>query len=210
MELKEVEIGLFDKLAPFFGRYGFEPVRAYNQFRRPTEVGFQNMILAFSAYEEETWVEAFVGVRHDQVEELAYPFTSGGYAFRKDSTTLVTSLGKLRGQTHHRFKIQDERGLSRTVRDLQDFMVTDGLEFVERYTALHELDALFNDDPHRPCPYVFNQAHRCFRGLVMARLVARPGFAALCRAYRTHLTTNAALQGRFNRLAQFLQTYSPN
>ncbi|SDK71812.1 hypothetical protein SAMN05421823_103367 [Catalinimonas alkaloidigena] len=210
MELTQIEEELFGKLAPFFERYGFAQVRAFNQFRRPTDNGFQNMILAFSPCNGETWIEAFIGIRLDMVEQLAYPFTTGMQGFRRNSNTLVTSFGRLQGQPYKRFCIKGAKCLSETRRSISDFMIEQGFEFLDKYTQLHEIDHLWNATPQEPCPYAFNQAHRCIRGLVVARLASQYPFEDVREAYRKQMEQHVHLLPRFDKLATFLEAYSPN
>lgn len=183
-----------------------------NQFRRVTPTGFQCIILNWIPCENGHILEVNLGVRHDAVEDLAYPFTSG-LPELQSTFTLFTSLGKLFEQPIQRFAIQSEADILPAVNAIQKGIMSRGISFLERYTRLENVDNLYNSDPNSALTYLHNHLHRCMRAIAIARLSLRPDFERLAASYRDQLqqigVTESVLD-RYDRLWRFLRTYSMN
>ncbi len=207
------EDSFFARMSPFFARFDYQVHRGYQQFRKPIDGGFLNVIYSFSHYEDATWLEVHLGVRIDLVETLAFQFTTGLRGFQHESNTLVTSLGRLRQQPYFRYKMSDEKQVSHAQRDIQDYLVEEGFAWLDHLADLSLLERLFNAQPDAPNPYCYNQAHRAIRGLVLSRVVGRSDFAALRQAYAQQLAgarVGPAMLEKYQRLATFLDTFSLN
>lgn len=184
-----------------------------NQFRRVTPTGFQCIILNWIPGENGHVLEINLGVRHDAVEDLAQPFTSGLPELQSNNFTLFTSLGKLFEQPAARFAIRSEADIWPAIQAIQKGILSRGISFLERYTRLENVDNLYNSDPNSPLMYLHNHLHRCMRAIAIARLSLRPDFERLAASYREQLTrmgvTDLVLD-RYDRLWRFLRTYSLN
>lgn len=184
-----------------------------NQFRRVTPTGFQCIILNWIPSENGQVLEVNLGVRHDAVEDLAYPFTSGLPELQSNNFTLFTSLGKLFEQPMQRFSIHDEADILPAVNAIQKGIMSRGISFLERYTRLENVDNLYNTDPNTPLIYLHNHMHRCMRAIAIARLSLRPDFERLAASYRDQLQKMGVAElvlDRYDRLWRFLRTYSMN
>jgi hypothetical protein len=207
------ETELYEKLSTFFSGYGFELLAERKQFRRVTVSGFQNVILSSTDYEQEVWLEVNFGLRHEQIEWAAQQFLGNLEEFRTDANTLVVSIGKFNDAKYFRYKILNPDDLDDTCDQIKNFMEEDGFRFQQQYSHLDTLHHLFNDEPTKPCKYVYNQVHRCYKGLTAARLTNSPHFLGLSDVYRNQLVRlGANLQElhNFERLLSYLLYHSVN
>ncbi|AQG82301.1 hypothetical protein [Spirosoma montaniterrae] len=213
MTLTPFETKLYHQLTPFFARHQYVLLSEKKQFRRTTETGFQNVILSPAFYSDETMLEVNFGCRSDQVEQIAQQFLNNLPDYRPDANTLILSIGKFNGFQYFRYKIHSDDELSDVCGQIEQFFDLEGFEFLDTACTLHNLDRLLNDQPNQPSRYVYNQTHRCYKGLIAARLNHNPHFDGLVDSYR-HLmirqTQNAYEQLHFERLITYLQHYSAN
>lgn len=207
------ETELYEKLSTFFSGYGFELLAGRKQFRRGTETGFQNVIVSSTDYEDEVWLEVNFGLRHAQIEWAAQQFLGNLDEFRADANTLVVSIGKFNDTKYFRYKILNQHDLTDTCDQIKQFMELDGFRFLDEHSQLDALHHLFNDEPTKPCKYVYNQVHRCYKGLTAARLVNSPHFLRLSDVYRNQLVrlgANLEELHNFERLLSYLLYHSVN
>ncbi|MCU0352270.1 MAG: hypothetical protein MUD08_00805 [Cytophagales bacterium] len=216
-----MEALLFTLLRPFFEAGGFTFLPGLKQFRRATDTGFQNVILAVTPAGTGEWVvETNLGTRLDMAERSAYPFTYGLRGFSEDSNTVITSVGRLQGKPHFRPTVTDAN-VQAMADELMRFMQTDGLPFLSQAAQTLVVHEWFNAQPHEPCPYTYNQHYRCFRGMAVAALV-RPGVATsgeilnldeLAEKHRQALQNQQApgdTLRRFENLVAYLRTFPAN
>ncbi|MCB0550903.1 MAG: hypothetical protein KDD19_25260 [Phaeodactylibacter sp.] len=203
-----------ERLTPFFKERGFTWLPHLHQFRKSTERGFTCVIISVSDYEDSSLVEAHLGIRIDDVENITFPFTNGLPGFKPDSMTLVTPLARMYGGTFERFEVRDERSANETVATIQGQLREHGLKFLHRYSSLEDMEALFNATPEEPLPLVHNQSNRCFRAVAMASLSLRRDFENLVEIYgrrlEAELRAPAPTMDKYVRLINFLRHYSQN
>ncbi len=203
----------FQALEPFFKAAGFALIRHKNQFRKETSNGFQNVILAVSPVGNESWLEINIGARLEMVEKTAYPFTYGLSGFSGDSNTVITSIGRLQGKNHFRYKAAAESDVEHISLQVADFMEVTGFDFLDQASRFSVVHQWLNAHPLEPCPYVYNQFYRCLRGVTLASIAAPPeldAIAALHRQALENLHAPADTHLRYERLVQFLRTFSFN
>ncbi|MFD2572133.1 hypothetical protein ACFSUS_15925 [Spirosoma soli] len=207
------ETTLYQYLTPFFASHGFELLAEKKQYRRTVDTGFQNIILSPAFYGDETMLEVNFGCRSQQVEQIAQQFLNNMADYRPDANTLIISIGKFNGLQYFRYKIHSTAELAGTCAEIEDFFEQKGFHFLQNACALPTLDRLLNEHPGQPCQYVYNQTHRCYKGLITARLNHNPHFDGLIDSYRHLLvrqTQNPYEQLHFERLIAYLQHYSAN
>lgn len=204
---------MYHLLYGFFQTRDFEMLLQKKQFRKYMPNGFVNVILSHSIYEHEHWLEVNLGIRLENVEYIAQQFLDHLNEFHADANTLVLSVGKLTNNKYFRYKITDAEELKYTCNDIRNFLSETGLPFLESHASLAALNHLFNDDPAKPSIYVYNQTHRCFKGLVIAKLAMHPHFIEVAQTYHQMLIKMGAkpdLIMKYDRLANYLLHYSPN
>ncbi len=207
------ETNLYQHLTPFFAEHGYTLLPEKKQYRRNVAIGFLNVILSPSFYGEETVLDVNFGCRNDQIEQIAQQFLNTSPDGRPDANTLISSIGKFNGFQYFRYKINSDEELAHSCEQIEQFFDTQGFSFLESACTLPSLDRLLNEHPNQPCQYVYNQVHRCYKGLIAARLNHNPYFDGLIDSYRhllTRQTQNPYEQLNFERLIAYLQHYSAN
>ena len=210
MTITPFETNLYQHLAPFFTGHEYALLSEKKQFRRTTTSGFQNIILSSVFYSDDTVVDVNFGCRNEQVEQIAQQFLNNLPDLRSDANTLIVSIGRFSGSQYARYKIHSEDELSEVCEKIEEFFDRQGFDFLTTASAISTLDQLLNEYPGEPCQYVYNQTHRCYKGLIAARLNHNPHFDGLIDRYRhllTHQTKNPYEQIHFERLIAYLQHY---
>lgn len=213
MTLTPFETSLYQQLTPFFNRHQFVLLPERRQYRRVIDSGFQNVILSPTFYSDETMLEVNFGCRNEQVEQIAQQFLNNLSDYRSDANTLVISIGKFTERPYFRYKIHSDEELADTCERIADFFTQQGFAFLETISTLPALDRLLNEHPELPCPYLYNQIHRCYKGLIAARLNHSTHFDGLIDVYRhllVHQTQNRYQQMHVERLIAYLHHYSAN
>jgi len=209
----EILANILWQLRDFMALYEFKPLPEWNQYRRSVGNGFQCLILSATSYSEGTMLEAHIGMRHDQVESLVFPLLNGRPGFEANSMTLVTPLSRLFEADTSRYWLTSAEEEQQALEQIKQQLVQRGFSLLRQLQSLKALDELFNAHPMQPLKMVHNQQHRCFRGLVIARLNQRPDFFELAGMYRNQLYrlgAQAREMEQFERLTSFLHTYSAN
>lgn len=192
---------------------GFIRVPAFNQFRKPTLLGFQCVITSLSHYPDLSLLEIHLGIRVDQVENMVYSFTNAPAGFRPESLTLVTPLARLKHLPMERFEIQDEKGLRSALSKIREDLDRTGLPFLALHDRLEPLHELFNQNPNSPLRLIHNQYHRCLRGLGIASILQIQDLDQLTHSYRQLMQQQGMPPqhiSRFDRLCSYLKSYVPN
>ncbi|RYF67757.1 MAG: hypothetical protein EOO39_20645 [Cytophagaceae bacterium] len=213
MTLTPFETSLYRQLARFFGQHDFALLPEKKQFRKVTPTGFQNIILSPSYYGPTTLLDVNFGCRNEQVEQIAQQFLPTLTDFRPDANTLLISIGKYKQVNPPRYSIRTDSELDTVCAQITDFFEETGFGLIENSMSLGTLDTILNDNPAQPCPFVYNQTFRCYKGLTVASLTHNPHFLGLIDLYRHQLTRqsqNAYEAMNFDRLVSYLQHYSPN
>jgi hypothetical protein len=212
MILSKFEVKFYQQLEEFFQRHDFNLYLEHKQFRKATQNGFQNIIFSISETQKEFWVEVNFGIRYEFIEQLAQQFLNSARGNRSSGNTLVISFGKFQNLKYFRFRITDENEMHRISEEIKDFFMQRGFRFLEEVACLQKIDDLINDMPTKPCRYLYNQIHRCFKGVIAAKLTDNHSFTTITNIYRHFLLKNASDEELLNyeRLVSFLHFYSPN
>ncbi|GAB2568644.1 hypothetical protein [Spirosoma areae] len=213
MTLTPFETSLYQLLTPFFESHAFSLLPEKKQYRRQTDSGFQNIMLSSVFYSVDTVLDVNFGCRNEQIEQIAQQFLNNLPDFRLDANTLIVSVGRFSGFHYFRYKIHSAEELADVCLQIEQFFTTQGFNFLETACSLPTLDRLLNEHPIQPCQYVYNQTHRCYKGLIAARLNHNPHFDELIDSYRhllIRMTQNPYEQLHFERLIAYLQHYSAN
>lgn len=213
MAVTPFDTNLFQQLTPYFSEYTYNLLSKKKQFRRETVLGFQNIVLSSVCYPTDTVLEVNFGVRNDQIEQIAQQFLNNLPDFRPDVNTFLLSIGRFNGFQYARYKIHSESELVTICGQIKSVFESRGFDFLAHHHTLYALDTLLNEQPALPCRYVYNQTHRCYKGLMAAHLNHNPNYGELVDIYRhtlVQLTQNPHEQLNFKRLISFLAHYSAN
>jgi hypothetical protein len=213
MLVKPFETALYEKLRLFFEKQGFALMSDKKQFRKVTPTGFQNVIFTATSYDDEVWLEVNFGCRNNQIEQIAQQFLGNTRDFWADSNTIVVSIGKYNDAKYFRYKIMTEPDVEDVCDIVKDFLITEGLPFLNDSDNLVSLNNIFNKTTSKPCKYVYNQVHRSFKGIITAKLVHDENFLDLADKHRENLIKIGATPEElltFERLLSFLLYLSVN
>ncbi|WP_425291068.1 hypothetical protein [Spirosoma linguale] len=204
---------LYQQLTPFFEQYDFFLLPEKNLYRRATSIGFQSIMPTLTVYNDETVLDVKLGCRNEQVEQIAQQFVSSPAVSHQDAVTITVSISQFSGFKIAPFKLSTEKELVTTCRQIESFFQTSGFTFLNFSCTLPVLDHLLNEQPSRPCQYVYNQMHRYYKGLTTASLTHTNQFDSLCDQYRRLLvkqTHNPYEPLQFERLIAYLRYYFSN
>lgn len=204
---------IYDRLNPLFREHGYTFNPDKNQFVLPTRNGFRTALVSVSGDCREQTVDLRLGIRIDVIEELANQFMTELNADGAETTTLLTSYGRLNREPHKKFMIKNEPELEETCKRIGIFMHGKGFRFLEKFDRIRKLDALLNRKTEVPCPLLLNQINRCFKGTVMAKLTHRTDFNRLVKNYLGYLQKQWMPQEvitNYKKLVKFMRFYSIN
>lgn len=204
---------LYQYLTPFFQRHQFLLLPEKRQYRKTTGTGFQSIAFYPTFYDNKTLLDVQLGCRNDQVEQIAQQFQASQAISSPDANTLTASIAQVNGFSSVQFSIQSEQELLLVCHQIEQFLISFGFDFLATSCSLATVDRLLNGQPDQPCPYVCNQMHRCYKGLITASLTHNEHFDELVNTYRhvfVQQTQNPYEQVRFERLVAFLHHYSAN
>ncbi|PQA59688.1 hypothetical protein C5O19_08665 [Siphonobacter curvatus] len=213
MIITPFETELYQKLSVFFAENGFELLSDRKQFRKQTPVGFYNVVFSTSYRTNEIWLDVSIGLRHQEIEFLAQQFLDNAEEYREDANTLVISVGKFNDDKYFRYKLQSTEDLNDVCDQIKEFLLNQGFAFMEKYGSLKALNHLLNDEPTKPSKFLYNQIHRCFKGIIVARFSNHERFLRLIDLYRVQVAKLGASieeQQTFERLLSFLLYHSLN
>ena len=212
MTITSLETNLYQRLTPFFADHGYTLLTEKKQFRRIIASGFQTIILSPDCALD-TRLAVNFGCRHEYVEQIAQQFLNNPPHLWADANTLLISTGRFCGSPYFRYMIHSEAELPDVCEQIEQFFNRRGFDFLSTASTLTQLDQLLNEFPDQPNPYVYNQTHRCYKGLIAARLNHNPRFDSLTNLYRQLLvqqTKDPHEQFCLERLIVYLQHYSAN
>ncbi|MEM6297721.1 MAG: hypothetical protein AAF740_03430 [Bacteroidota bacterium] len=207
------EITLFERLRDFFAAAGYGFLLEQKQYRQRTRTGFRNVILSMTDYEGELIVEVNLGIRKDHVEEIVQQFLTTRNDFQSEANTIIISIGKLTNNPYFRYKVINDEDLELCQEQICHFMSTQGFDFLNEVDNLMRLDTALNKSPRKPSKYMYNQRHRCFKGLVVAYLNKNPNYEQLTHIYREVLQAQGSsdmILLNYQRMVDLLANYSVN
>lgn len=213
MLIKPFESDIYEKLRLFFDLQGYVLMPDKKQFRKITESGFHNVIFTTTAYENEVWLEVNLGCRNHQVEQIAQQFLGNTREYWTDSNSLVISIGKFTNAKYFRYKMATTSDVSDVCEEVKDFLITQGFPFLKNSETLSNLHEIYNKSPLKPCKFLYNQVHRCFKGIITAKLIYSEDFLDLADTHRNNLMKIGATDGElltFERLLSYLLYLSVN
>lgn len=206
------EANLLLILSDFLFKKDFDLILEKKLFRKEFDFGFQSIIPSVSLHQGEAFIEIHLGIRHHQVEELLVQFTNHPTIYQTDTHTIIASIGKLLGKKYFRYKAKTEEDLYQVGNEIQGFMDQEGFHFLN-HTQLQKLNELVNAQPEQNSLYIYNNYHRCLRGIILAKMTHNLNFEQLGVIYLKRLKVLAVPDEQiqsFKRLVSFLAKFSFN
>ena len=213
MLIKPFESDIYEKLRSFFDSQGYVLMSDKKQFRKVTDTGFHNVIFTTTAYENEVWLEVNLGCRNHQLEQIAQQFLGNTRDFWADSNSLVISIGKFNNAKYFRYKMATTSDVLDVCEEVKVFLLTQGFPFLKNSETLPSLHEIYNKTPKKTCKFLYNQVHRCFKGIIAAKLIFSEDFLDLADIHRDVLMKIGATDEElltFERLLSYLLYLSVN
>lgn len=208
----QFETKFYEQLDVFFQSQGFGFLPDQKQYRKSTQNGFQNIIFSISEAENVFWVEVNFGVRFEFIEQIAQQFLNNSFGYRPAANTLVISIGKFLEKKYFRYKVTNQADFDKVTQEIKSFFEEKGFDFLKTAHSLSFIEETLNDSPAIPCRYLYNQVHRCFKGIIVAKLSDNCNFATITNIYRHFLLKNGTDEDllSYERLVSFLHHYNAN
>ena len=211
----DIQNNIQQALSPRFELKGFESiVHPRNlQFKRKFEGGFQSCFFTVLERNKTFWIELSVGVRIDIVEKLANQFTLILEDYQSESHTIMSTYGRILGKPYFRFKVETEEEFVMACEKMRDFLEEIGFDFMQDNSQIVAVDKLINRYPEKPSRFIFNESHRCIKGVIIAQMAQNPQLKTLIQAY--HIVLQKHLLGdkmlpQYERLIKYLSAFSVN
>ncbi|MEM6264714.1 MAG: hypothetical protein AAGI38_19535 [Bacteroidota bacterium] len=204
---------LTERLHPRLSGQAFTHMPVLKQFRRTRNTGFQNIIFSVSEYEDVNLVEIHFGIRLENIERISNRYLPVLPAFARHSHTLIISHSKLTGRPYHRYKVGNEVQLERMGAEVEHLCMDQGVMALADHGSFEAAHTLLNESPETVSDWVPNQAHRCFKGLILASMVEPSIFEPLARTYLSILRNEpqgTLLEEKFLQLINQLRGVSLN
>lgn len=208
----QFETKFYEQLDAFFQLRGFGFFPDQKQYRKSTQNGFQNIIFSISEAQNVFWIEVNFGVRFEFIEQIAQQFLNNSFGYRPAANTLVISIGKFLEIKYFRYKVSNQEDFDKVTQEIRHFFEEKGFDFLNTADSLNFIEDTLNDSPTMPCRYLYNQVHRCFKGIIAAKLSDNCNFATITNIYRHFLLKNGTDEDllSYERLISFLNHYNAN
>lgn len=212
LQLQEKHI--YNHLQPIFSQHAYEKLPGKNQFRQKSPHGFRNVHLSLNGDTEGYFIHIQLGTRIEKVERVVEQFMEGSEEQANEKQTAVASLSRFYQQQRGKlYLLADESKLQHICHQIADFIQKKGFCFLESLSKLPRIDPLINRRPDLPSPYMYNQIHRCFKGITMASILHRTDFEKLVSTYQNSLYSQGVrpeVSDNFSRLVNYLRYFSFN
>ena len=170
---------LFTLLQPFFEQNGFQSAEASGIFYlRQSEATLIAMI-AETQHPEGQVVELQLGIRHQMVEEIVYPFALGLQSADESAHTLLVSQGQIEMDTDRKEWLRDEADVVLVARQWQSWMAEKGFVWLDIHRQAVWLDQIYNDDPERARRWQPDAFPRSLRAIALAYICQRLDFRSV-------------------------------
>ena len=214
MSISTTEAKLYRTFYDFFEQHNYGLLPDKKQFRKITAGGFLNVIFSVTEYaENDAWVEVHFGCHNQHIEQIAQQFLATNLLdFRNDTNTIIISIGNYNNVKYFRYKIQSDEDIQTAYESITSFFETVGFEFLETLTKVTEVERILNFSSRKPCKFVYNQTHRCFKGMIAAKFTENPKFFGLALMYDVYLNSIGQYEEsvRFKKMIDYLHHYSAN
>lgn len=212
MKKSEVFQILYSTLDVFLKPHGFKLAKGRYGFIRHFKGGFHVIHLLVTDYQPEYQMTFTFGIRIDEVEKIANPFSSLSLDGYRDSMTFHSSWGGIQGDNlFNRTGIYTEADVMDTALEIISFLRDVVLPYFEKYTDIKAMDAELNDNPLREENERFKAYYLYHTAIILAKLVSRSDFDALVEIYRKHMEAGSGdiireVLPKFNELVEYLRT----
>ena len=211
----DIQTKLQESFNPKFESLGFGLIAhpKYMQYKKAFHGGFQSCIFTILERNKTFWIETNIGVRIDIVEKLANQFTLTLKDYHNESQTVMSTYGRIMGQPYFRFKVQTQEELDLAFEKIYAFLIEIAFDFMTDNSQVAAVDKLINRYPEKPSRFMFNESHRCIKGVIIARMADNPQLPTLIKAYHVVLQRHSLrdkMLPQYKKLVDYLSAFSVN
>ncbi len=214
LTIDDVKKNIQTEMAELFVERGFKESDAKDlRYKLPYESGFKSCFFGITEHQSTFWIELSLGVRIHVVEQLANPYTLTLKDYYNDTHTILTSYGRMMGNNYFRFQVNNLDHLEDACKEMTHFLHTAGFPFLIANDSIYQIDQLINAYPERPSKFIYNQSHRCIKGIIVAKMCQNPHFNTLVKAYKFILEKDSLadkMRDNYMKLVQHLYMISLN
>lgn len=187
--------------AEFFKTYGFLLNPSQMVFEKTFPHGKQVVFVHYVQENEVTFIEYYLGIRINEIEELIHKFLPTLSNNSEFSLTLIQSMDKLGSNFPKRIKVRNVSELNTTNRDVEKFFTDKGFEWLDQMINPVSLEQEFLN--HKANPFEeFNLVESAFRSTALSKIYNPADYTQLRNFYLRKI--NAKEMTPFT-IASFLQ-----
>lgn len=208
--LKSEEHKIYLQLIPLFVLHGYQALPEKKEFRQATANGYRTVILSVQGNSNNPRICLQLGVRFQLLESLVQQFLP---SLEEEGPSVLLDANQRFPELLYTNRQNADSCYTHNIATLCRFMKIRGFRMLKAMDNIKRIDGLINRHPDQPTPYQSHPVHRCFRGLILARLTHRSRFKQLEQAYEKRLLALNLPAERieaFRKLANFLQSFSFN
>lgn len=177
-ELKELQNGFFEALAPGMQRYGFNAVPVDQAFHRPLPVGRWIFHVSFIPHETDFDLTADVAIRVDAVEELVHREDPALLPRDKKRTaTIGAELGNIADGRQRRWTIGASADIPIVVAAVIKEFESFGLPYLERFSELETMLAAISSEDRSSWLHIPIHGARFRRAIALAIVLGKTDMA---------------------------------
>ncbi|MEO1050810.1 MAG: hypothetical protein AAFX87_09290, partial [Bacteroidota bacterium] len=204
---KDVKNQVFKLLTPFFKELGFKAYKGKDEFLKETDFGFHQVLFMLSDYEPEFRINFTLGIRLDEVENIATKFLQMTEEGKLKTCTSMVNFGDLKGENGLEYKVFSEQDVEQSIELFKKFIRQEGLNYFDQYNDISKLDEAINADPNKPTIHKGPEFIRPIYSLTLARLNQNPDYENLVEAYKENFEgVIPRYLEQYNKLVEHLKT----
>jgi hypothetical protein len=180
---------LIEGLLPYFEHKRYELKAEKNQFIRSTNFGHSSALFAVSGFGKSVYVEFFLGLRIQEVEEHLIQIFGPSQYYHSNSHTIMTGWSNIwPSMLLRRYDCKSARDIEAITEMFIEFMDEKGFNFLDTYRKTQNLCTLLNDYKPDASNWNNHSYQHIFRALVLAHLTNRADHRDLYLTQRSYLT----------------------
>jgi hypothetical protein len=185
-EITPLKVALFKYIRRQLVEYGFELNSARDKFTRRHSGITDHFQLVCRDAKPGYRIQPNVGVRIDPVERIFHQTSGFEPQYQDNTSTIGAPVGSLLSGSPRscEFLMESEFQIASITGEIMRIFREVALPYFEHWSSLTAIDAELNDKPAERTPHRGGLAwFRCSTGIIVARLVDRPGYEQLAAFY---------------------------
>jgi hypothetical protein len=196
-KIADLKHGMLDFLEQEMRPHGFR--KSYQSFYKKVPIGRQIFSIAFISYPDEVEINAFVDIRHEEIEKLYKIVLGEPYDTR--AATIGVELGQLAKRNSMTWSLNDQSSIPAIGREIMNSFWEIGWPFLQEYASLEKIYEVLISDDLPTSDYLLIDHVRAEKALIAAFLLNRNDIDMIIDKKLSYL-----LQKRNPYLADFIKS----